>query len=76
MAKNAVAVELRAANRMLGVLTPGLALEVKRGDLLICFDLVETLRQQRPVYTVRVLSAYERNTSNVAEDLQAPCDKL
>lgn len=73
MAKIEVGVELRAANRMMGVLTPGLGLEVKRGDLLICFDLVETLRQQRPVYTVRVLS---KDTSFVVHDLPAPDDKL
>lgn len=62
-------VELRACNRMLGVLTPTLELEVKRGDLLIIVDLIETLRQQRPVYTVRTPSAYNKNTSNVANDL-------
>lgn len=69
-------VELRACNRMLGVLTPGFDLEVKRGDLIITFDLVETLRQQRPVYTARPLPAYDKDTTNVANDLPAPGDKL
>lgn len=62
-------VELRACNRMLGVLTPALTLEVKRGDLIITFDLVETLRQQRPVYTARPLPAYDKDTSIVPNDL-------
>lgn len=62
-------VELRACNRMLGVLTPGFDLEVKRGDLIITFDLVETLRQQRPVYTARPLPAYDKDTTNVSNDL-------
>lgn len=67
MATTAVAdVELRACNRMHGVLTAGLMLEVKRGDLLIVYDLAETLRQQRPVYTVSVLSV----DKNVVKDLR------
>lgn len=61
MAANEVghAVELRACNRMHGVLVQTgarLTLTVKRGDLLIIYDLAETLRQQRPVFVVRVLS--------------------
>lgn len=64
--KEVTAVELRACNRMHGVLTPLLMLEVKRGDLLITYDLAETLRQQRPVYTVSVLSV----DKSVVKDLR------
>lgn len=64
--KEVANVELRAFNRMHGVLTPQLMLEVKRGDVLIVYDLAETLRQQRPVYTVSVLSV----DKNVLKDLR------
>lgn len=65
MAKKAVRVELRACNRMHGVLTHG-TLEVKRGDQLIIYDLHETLRRRRPVYTVQILPTEQ----NVVKDLR------
>lgn len=52
------AVELRACARLHGVMVGPNQLEIRRGDLLVTYDLAESWRQQRAIYTVKVLPGH------------------
>ena len=52
------AVELRACARLHGVMVGPSLLEIRRGDLLVTYDLAESWRQQRSIYTVQVLPGH------------------
>jgi hypothetical protein len=67
-------VELRAQARLHGVLTGPGQLCIRRGDVLVVYDLVESWRQGRAVFTVQVI--IPRSFAESPKDLPCPNDDI